>query len=110
MVVQRQLQNLAVDSVVLHICHLNHETSLMQKTHQVTMLQNVQSHMQSHDYPQWPLAARTRVGAYRPGIMAGRGWPEDVQLFHQALCLNVDAHSIAYEVIKKDVTSLGLSF
>ena len=26
---------------------------------------------------------------------------EGVQLFHHALCLNVKAHSIAYEVIKK---------
>ena len=32
---------------------------------------------------------------------------EGLQFFHQALCLNVDAHSIAYEVIKKDDTSLG---
>ena len=36
------------------------------------------------------------------GILKMRFPPlEGVQLFHHALCLNVKAHSIAYEVIKK---------
>ena len=55
-----------------------------------------------------PIVQASWLAEAGPGNVKTRLSPlEDVQLFHQALCLNVDAHSIVYEVIKKDVTSLG---
>ena len=85
--------------------------SLLSEDLQVSILQNLQSHSQWHDFPQGT-AASSRVDAIRPSTVPVRGRLGDreneavapfefVQLFHHDLCLNVKAHSITYEVIKQ---------
>ena len=96
MVVQRQLQRLAVDPVWLHICHCKPFTLfLLQETHrlrrvrqlclpqhhnaipcegpQVTTLQNLDSHSQWHDYSQCPPAPLKQSWCLSP---KKHGWPK----------------------------------
>ena len=55
-----------------------------------------------------PFTQETWVAEGDSAYVPTRSPLEDFQLFHQALCLIVDAHSIAYEVIKKRRHSTGM--